>query len=184
MDKIAVYCGSCSGTDPIYSETASLLGKTLALNNIELVYGGARVGLMGAVADGALAHQGKVTGILPRFLHERELVHPGLTELILVDTMHERKAMLSELSDGMIALPGGYGTFEELFEVLAWGQLGLHKKPVGLLTINGFYDSLLLQIATMAEKGFMKEENLQRLLCSDSIEVLLDRMGAYIAPVG
>src|SRR5882672_4291706 len=159
MKRIVVYCGSSFGTESVYQEQAYATGVTLARLNIGLVYGGARVGLMGAVADGALAHGGEVIGVLPRFLSGKELGHAGLTDLILVDTMHERKLKMHELSDGVIALPGGFGTLEELFEMVTWGQLGLHKKPVGLLNVAGFYDELLSFIQTMVDKGFLKEIN-------------------------
>src|SRR5690606_15661454 len=138
MNNIVVFCGSSIGTDRVYEEQAFLLGKTLAEASLGLVYGGAKVGLMGAVADGALGHGGKVVGVLPRFLQTREIAHDGLTELFIVETMHERKTKMNELCDGIIALPGGFGTMEEFFEMLTWGQLGLHQKPVGLLNTDGF----------------------------------------------
>ena len=147
-----------------------------------LVYGGANVGLMNAVADGSLSRGGEVTGVLPFFFKERGLAHENLTELILVNTMHERKTRMNELSDGVIALPGGFGTLEELFEILTWGQLGLHRKPAGLLNINGFYDSLKILTKTMVENGFLNEANRKMLLISDDIENLLDQMENYLAP--
>src|SRR5579871_5059480 len=139
MKRIVVFCGSSSGTDGVYAEQAYMTGATLAKLGIGLVYGGARVGLMGAVADGALAHGGEVIGVLPRFLSGKEIGHEGLTDLVLVDTMHERKMKMHDLSDGVITLPGGFGTMEEMFEMLTWGQLGIHRKPIGLLNIAGFY---------------------------------------------
>lgn len=154
MKNITVFCGSSFGTEEIYKEQAELLGKTLAKQNIGLVYGGANVGLMGAVADGALSENGTVIGVLPNFLRSKEIAHQGLTELILVESMHERKTKMSELCDGVIALPGGFGTLEELFEMLTWAQLGLHKKPIAILNISGFYDSLLELLETMTEKVF------------------------------
>src|SRR5687768_1380717 len=137
MKSVAIFCGSSSGSDSIYYSQAAMLGKILAHRKIQIVYGGAKVGLMGAVADGALKEGGKVIGVLPNFLKSKEIAHTGLTDLILVESMHERKLKMHELSDGIIALPGGFGTLEELFEMLTWSQLGLHKKPIGLLNING-----------------------------------------------
>ena len=152
MKKITVFCGSSAGKDPKFKKTAFQLGKTLAKKEIGVVYGGGRVGLMGAVADGAMKHKGTVIGIIPIFLATKEIAHHGLTELIVVDTMHERKMLMSELCDGVIALPGGFGTMEELFEMLTWTQLGLHQKPVGLLNTNGYFDDLLSFIQKMIVK--------------------------------
>lgn len=157
-------------------------GKLLANLGIGLVYGGARVGLMGAVADGALAHGGEVIGVLPRFLSGKEIGHSGLTDLIVVDTMHERKTKMHELSDGVIALPGGFGTMEEVFEMVTWGQLGLHRKPVGVLNVDGFYNDLNELLQTMVTKGFLKKENQRMLLFADTIEELLEKMRNYQAP--
>ncbi|WP_082577808.1 TIGR00730 family Rossman fold protein [Flavobacterium sp. Root186] len=182
MKKITVFCGSSFGTEEIYKEQAELLGKTLAKQNIGLVYGGANVGLMGAVADGALSENGTVIGVLPDFLRSKEIAHKGLTELILVESMHERKTKMNDLCDGVIALPGGFGTLEELFEMLTWAQLGLHKKPIAILNINGFYNSLLELLQTMSEKGLLKEANQKMLLVSDDIEDLLSQMKNYIPP--
>lgn len=182
MKRITVFCGSSFGTEEIYKEQASLLGETLAEKNIELVYGGANVGLMGAVADGVLSKGGKVIGVLPDFLRSKEIAHQGLTELILVESMHERKTKMNDLCDGVIALPGGFGTLEELFEMITWAQLGLHKKPIAILNINGFYDSLIQLTEVMVEKGLLKEVNQQMLLVSDNINDLLDKMNNYTAP--
>lgn len=182
MKRITVFCGSSFGTDAIYKEQAKLLGETLAKQNIELVYGGANVGLMGAVADGVLGKGGKVIGVLPDFLRSKEIAHTGLTELILVESMHERKTKMNDLCDGVIALPGGFGTLEELFEMVTWAQLGLHKKPIAILNINGFYDSLIEMIQTMFDKGLLKEANQQMLLVSDTIEDLLHKMKNYEPP--
>ena len=156
---------------------------TLAQQNIRIIYGGAKVGLMGAVADAALSEGGKVVGVIPRFLRSKEIAHESLTELIMVESMHERKTKMHELCDGIIALPGGFGTLEELFEILTWAQLGLHKKPIGLLDINGFYDHLKKLLLTMVDKGFLKEINYNMLLISDDINDLLNQMKRYIAPV-
>lgn len=182
MKRITVFCGSSFGTDKIYKEQAALLGKTLAQQNIELVYGGANVGLMGAVADGVLNEGGKAIGVLPNFLRSKEIAHLGLTELIVVESMHERKTKMNNLCDGVIALPGGFGTLEELFEMLTWGQLGLHKKPIGILNINGFYDSLIELTKVMVEKGLLKPVNQEMLLVSDTIEDLLHQMRNYVPP--
>jgi uncharacterized protein (TIGR00730 family) len=182
MKRITVFCGSSSGIDPVYTSQAFRLGETLAKYKIELVYGGAKVGLMGAVADGVLKQNGKVIGVLPYFLKHKEIEHEGLTELILVKTMHERKTKMSELCDGIIALPGGFGTLEELFEILTWAQLGLHKKPVGLLNVAGFYAPLIQMVQTMVDKGLLKEINQKMLLVSDDIDDLLDQMKKYIPP--
>ena len=182
MKRITVFCGSSFGTEEIYKKQATLLGQTLAKQNIELIYGGANVGLMGSVADGTLNAGGKVIGVLPNFLRSKEIAHEGLTELILVESMHERKTKMNDLCDGVIALPGGFGTLEELFEMLTWAQLGLHKKPIAILNINGFYDSLIELTKTMVEKGLLRSANQEMLLVSDNIEDLLDKMKNYTPP--
>ncbi|WP_149206602.1 LOG family protein [Flavobacterium johnsoniae] len=182
MKRITVFCASSFGTEKIYEEQAIALGKTLAEQNIELVYGGANVGLMGAVADGALNAGGKVIGVLPNFLRSKEIAHLGLTELILVESMHERKTKMNDLCDGVIALPGGFGTLEELFEMLTWAQLGLHKKPIAILNIDGFYDALIELLKVMVEKGLLKDVNASMVLVSDNIEDLLNKMRNYIPP--
>lgn len=182
MKRITVFCGSNFGTDEIYEKQAFKLGEILANRKIGLVYGGANVGLMNAVANGSLSRGGEVTGVLPVFIKDKGIDHKNLTELIIVNTMHERKTKMNELSDGVIALPGGFGTLEEFFEILTWGQLGLHRKPVGLLNVNGFYDSLKILAQTMVDKGFLKEGNRKMLLISDDIEKLIDQMESYIAP--
>ena len=182
MRSIAVFCGSSSGTEKEFETKARELGRKLAAENIDLVYGGAKVGLMGAVADATLAESGRVIGVLPVFLKAKEIAHQGLTELILVDTLHERKTRMNELSDGVIALPGGFGTLEEYFEMLTWGQLGLHQKPMGILNVNGYYNELINFLDTMVEKGLLKEMNRQMVLISDDIDDLLAKMSAYKAP--
>ncbi len=183
MKRITVFCGSSLGTDKIFEKQAYILGQTLAKQNIELVYGGAKIGLMGTVANGALSENGKVIGVIPHFLKGKEIVHENLTELILVETMHERKIKMDELSDGVIALPGGFGTMEEFFEMLTWAQLGLHKKPVAILNTDGFYDNLKFLIQIMVNKGFLKEVNQKMLLISDNIDELLKQMNDYVAPI-
>ncbi|WP_445432524.1 LOG family protein [Chryseobacterium indoltheticum] len=182
MKSITVFCGSSFGSDEIYKEQAILLGQTLAKQNIQLVYGGANVGLMGAVADGVLLKGGKAIGVLPHFLQSKEIAHQDLTELILVETMHERKTKMNDLCDGVIVLPGGYGTLEEFFEMITWAQLGLHKKPIAILNINGFYDDLIKLVQNMVDKGFLKQINQEMLLVSDSIDELLEKMKNYRAP--
>lgn len=182
MKSITVFCGSSFGSDEIYKEQATLLGQTLAKENIQLIYGGANVGLMGAVADGVLEKGGKAIGVLPHFLQSKEIAHNNLTELILVETMHERKTKMNELCDGVIVLPGGYGTLEEFFEMITWAQLGLHKKPIAILNIDGFYDDLIKLVQTMVDKGFLKQINQKMLLVSDSIDALLEKMRNYQAP--
>lgn len=179
MNRVAVFCGSSIGYNKIYEEQAYLLGKTLAGKNIGVVYGGGSVGLMGAIANGAVESGGEVIGVLPHFLNKKEIAHNNLTEMILVDTMHERKMKMNELSDGTISLPGGYGTMEEFFEMLTWGQLGLHEKPVAILNTNGFYDSLLELIQKMVDDGFLKEIYRDMLLSSNDIEELLEKMNKY-----
>ncbi|WP_027386592.1 LOG family protein [Chryseobacterium gregarium] len=182
MKSITVFCGSSFGSDEIYKEQAALLGRTLAKQNIQLIYGGANVGLMGTVADGTLNEGGKVVGVLPHFLQSKEIAHNQLTELILVETMHERKTRMNDLCDGVMVLPGGYGTLEEFFEMITWAQLGLHQKPIGILNIDGFYDDLIKLVQTMVDKGFLKQINRDMLLISDSIDELLEMMRNYQAP--
>jgi uncharacterized protein (TIGR00730 family) len=182
MKHIAVFCGSSTGTENIYLEQAILLGETLAKNDIQLIYGGAKVGLMGAVANGALNKEGKVTGVIPDFLLKKELAHPGITKLHVVETMHQRKTLMHDLSDGFIALPGGFGTMEELFEITTWAQLGLHKKPIGLLNTNGFYSHLKLLMDQMVISGFLKEIYRDMLLIDENIDGLLKQMKDYTAP--
>ncbi len=182
MKNIVVFCGSSSGSDIAFEEQAYALGVYLAQNNIGLVYGGAKVGLMGAVANGVLEHDGKAIGVLPHFLSAKEIRHDALTEMIMVDTMHERKAKMNELSDGVITLPGGFGTMEELFEMLTWSQLGLHQKPIGILNTNGYYDDLIALIHKMTDKALLKKEYKEMLLVDDTIEGLVQKMDNYKAP--
>ncbi len=182
MKSIVVFCGSGEGYNDCYREAAYELGKTLAYMNIRVVYGGAKVGLMGALAEGVLQHNGKITGVIPYFLQTKEVVHDGLTDLITVNTMHDRKMKMHDLCDGIIAMPGGWGTMEELFEMLTWGQLGLHSKPVGLLNINGFYDALIALCDNMVQEGFLNEQIKCMLLTSGSISDLIDQMNNYSAP--
>jgi hypothetical protein len=176
LTSVAVFCGSSEGNDTTIISKATELGETLAKQNITLVYGAAKIGIMGKVAKGALKHKGKVIGVIPEFLKKKEVVHLGLYQLITTKNMHQRKLKMHELSDGFITLPGGFGTFEELFEIITWAQLGLHQKPIGLLNCNGFYDDLIKMLETMVVKGFLKMENLELLIIDDSIESLLDKM--------
>ena len=182
MKSICVFCASSLGNDPVYAETAFELGKILAENQIDLIYGGAQVGLMGKVAEGCLSHNGKVTGIIPGFLKTKEIAHANLTELITVKTMHERKALMHDKSDAFIALPGGFGTLEELFEILTWAQLSLHKKPIGILNVNGYYDPLIQLVEKMIDQELLKNEYKGMLLISDSIEDLISQMNLYEVP--
>lgn len=182
MKSICVYCASSLGNNPFFAERAYELGQTLAEHEIDLIYGGAKVGLMGKVADGALSKKGKVIGIIPEFLAAKEIKHDTLNELIVVQTMHERKALMQEKSDGFIALPGGFGTMEELFEILTWGQLSLHKKPIGILNLDGYYDPLIELVNSMIRSGLLKEEYRNMLLISDSIDDLLSQMNLYEVP--
>ena len=176
MKSIAVYCGSSFGNNPNIITVTKKLGQLLAESNITLIYGGAKVGLMGAVADEVLAFGGNVVGIIPKFLAKREVAHTGISELIMVNDMHERKMKMIEMSDGFITLPGGLGSMEELFEVLTWRILGQHNKPLGILNIDSFYDHLLTMMNEMVIKGFVKPQSLELLHCSTSPESLLQLM--------
>lgn len=176
MQHIAVYCGSNLGRDPAYAQCAYELGRLMAERGIGLVYGGAKVGLMGQVAAGVLDHDGCAIGIVPRFLQRVEITHEQLTRLEIVDDMHQRKARMSELSDAMIALPGGIGTLEEYFEVLTWQKLGLHHKPIGLLNTAGFYDHLLAFIDRVTADEFLQPKDRQRVLAANDAATLLQQM--------
>jgi hypothetical protein len=162
---------------------ASELGKLFAARGIELVYGGARVGLMGALADAVLAEAGRVTGVIPRALVEKEVAHSGLTDLRIVTSMHQRKALMADLSDAFVALPGGWGTLEEMFEILTWAQLGLHRKPCGLLNVQGYFDRLLAFLDHTVEQGFVRREYRSLLAVSDAPAALLDALPAQTPPV-
>ena len=179
IHNLAVFCASSDGNDSEIYETAYEVGKIMAANKIRLVYGGSKLGLMGQVARGVMEHQGKVTGVIPDFLKTKEVVHTSLDKLITTQDMHERKLTMNELSDAFLTLPGGFGTFEELFEIVTWAQLGLHRKPIGLLNIGGFYDDLISMLNNMCSKGLLKKENLDILLVSDNFEDLLDKMRTF-----
>lgn len=179
MKSVVVFCGSSEGNDPEIIKQGYNLGSLLARQNITLVYGAGKVGIMGKVVEGALMQKGKVIGVIPEFLKVKEVVHLGLTKLHTTENMHKRKLLMHDLSDGIIALPGGFGTLEELFEMITWAQLGLHQKPVGILNVNGFYNSLLLFLKEMVNKNFLKQENFEMLLVESEIKPLLRRMRAY-----
>ncbi|MCI0767926.1 TIGR00730 family Rossman fold protein [Bacillus sp. TL12] len=178
-----MFAGSNLGERSEFKEQAIKLGEVLVQNNYELVYGGSCVGLMGEVANEVLRLGGRVTGVMPRGLFRGEIVHEGLTELIEVETMHERKAKMGELADAFIALPGGYGTFEELFEVVCWSQIGIHDKPVGLLNIKGFYEPILQMVDRAAEEGFMNPSNKELIVSATTADELIQKMQDYKRPV-
>lgn len=182
LKAICVFCGSSEGNDSTILEEAYELGRSLAQQEITLVYGAAHIGVMGVLAKGALEHHGHVVGVIPEFLKKKEVVHLGLPELITTQNMHQRKMKMHDLSDGFIAMPGGMGTLEELFEILTWLQLGLHAKPIGLLNVNGFFDPLLEQLELMVKKGFMKYDNYALLLVDPSIDGLLQKMTEFKRP--
>ncbi len=182
MRRVCVFCGSSPGQGPVYLEAARAMGRVLAGRGIGLVYGGGSVGLMGAMADAALAAGGEVVGVIPRALQLRELAHAGLTTLHVVGSMHERKARMAELSDGFVALPGGMGTLEELAEILTWAQLGLHARPVGLLDVAGYYRPLVAFLDRAVGEGFLRPEHRRLLLVDDEPGALLERFAAWTPP--
>ena len=184
IQRLCVYCGSAAGHDPVYARAARELGLAIAQRGMSLVYGGGHVGLMGMVADAALAAGAKVTGVIPTALMDSEVGHTQLTELRVVRDMHERKALMAELADGFVALPGGIGTLEELFEVMTWLQLGYHRKPVGLLNTQGFYDDLLRMLNKQRDTGFLKPAHHALLITEADTAALLDRMMAFDMPEG
>jgi uncharacterized protein (TIGR00730 family) len=184
LRSICVFCGASAGRDPRYAEVATAVGGSLARRGIGLVYGGGRLGLMGALADGALAAGGRVTGVIPAGLVDRELAHQGVTELRIVSTLHERKAVMAELADAFIALPGGLGTLEELAEVLSWAQLELHAKPVGALDVGGFFGPLFAYLDHAANEGFVSASHRGLLLVDDDLDRLLERFEAWTPPGG
>ncbi len=184
LRTICVYCGASSGHAPVHADAARRLGKELALRKITLVYGGGRVGLMGVVADAVLSAGGEVTGVIPEALMTSEIGHAGLSRLLVVKDMHERKALMAEQADAFIALPGGLGTLEELFETLTWSQLGFHEKPIGLLNVDGFYDGLLAFIAHQVRTGFVREEHARLLLNAREIPALIEQLQHFDMPAG
>ncbi|MCP3920651.1 MAG: TIGR00730 family Rossman fold protein [bacterium] len=182
MKRLCIYCGSNPGKRPEYIETAQTLGQTLAQRGVGVVYGGAKVGTMGAIADAALAAGGEVIGVIPHGLVALEVAHTGLTELHRVETLHERKAKMLELCDGLICLPGGHGTLDEMFEAITWLQLGIHSKPIGLLNVAGFYDSLVGHLDHCAGEGFIRPEHRSMLLVDPTIDGLLQRFADFEPP--
>ena len=180
MNRLAVYCGSATPSDPIYIESARAVGRTLAERGIGVVYGGGRLGLMGAIADSALEAGGEVIGIIPQALVTAEVAHRGLTELHVVDTMHQRKQAFTDLSDGFVNLPGGTGTMDELWEALSWAQIGYHAKPVGLLNVAGYYDHLIAFYAKMGEVGFLRPQHQGILIVDDALDGLLAKMAGHV----
>ncbi|WNZ23815.1 TIGR00730 family Rossman fold protein [Leptolyngbya sp. NK1-12] len=179
MNYICVFCGSSFGIRPAYRHAAQAMGTALVERGIGLVYGGGQVGLMGLVADTVMATGGEVIGVIPKFLAEKEIAHSGLTQLHLVDSMHERKALMADLADGFIALPGGYGTLEEFCEVLTWTQLGLHQKPHGLLNVEGYYDHLIRLFDHALSEEFVRPQHRSIVLTAATPEQLLDQFAAY-----
>ncbi len=183
MKRICVYAGSNVGNSPEYVESAVVMGKELASRDIELVYGGSRIGLMGCIANAVLEHGGKVIGVMPKGLFRGEMVHTELTELREVGNMHERKALMSELADAFIALPGGLGTFEELFEAISWSQLGIHQKPIGLLNVNQFYRPFYELLVHAIQAGFARESNKDLFILKERGQDLLTGLAEYQRPV-
>jgi uncharacterized protein (TIGR00730 family) len=183
LQRICVFCGSSSGTRETYLQAAREVGRLLCERDIELVYGGGKVGLMGAVADACLAAGGRVTGVIPQLLVDKEVAHRGLTELRVVQTMHERKALMADLADAFLALPGGYGTWDELCEVLTWSQIGIQRKASALLNVNGYYDPLLAMADRAVAEGFLRDVHRELLLTDTDPARLLDRLETYVTPV-
>jgi len=182
MKKIVVFCGSSIGFNPIYKEAAIELGNYFTNNNIGLVYGGGKIGMMGVLADTILEHKGEVIGVIPKLLEKKEVIHPGVEEMIVCEKMSDRKVIMSKLVDAYITLPGGFGTLDELFEALTLNQLQIEKKPVGLLNINGFFDATLLQLDKMVAEGYLKKVNRKMLLVGTSVNELMQKMKQYKAP--
>ncbi|MEJ2767809.1 TIGR00730 family Rossman fold protein [Mycetohabitans sp. B46] len=184
MSSVCVYCGSAIGRRDEYRQAAQAFGRALAQAGLTLVYGGGHVGLMGEIADAVLQAQGHVIGVIPQLLIDKEVGHRGLSELHVVANMHERKKMMADRSDAFVALPGGAGTFEELFEVYTWAQLGYHQKPIGLLNVAGYYDPLLSMLHHTAHEGFMRPDYVGLLQVESDAAALLDRLQRYVPPVG
>ncbi|GGM73083.1 uncharacterized protein (TIGR00730 family) [Halarchaeum rubridurum] len=182
MDALCVYCGSSPGERPAYRAAAEALGRELATRDVTLVYGGGRVGLMGAVADATLAAGGEAHGVIPESLEAKEIAHEGLTDLDVVDSMHARKARMAELADGFVALPGGFGTLEEIVEVLTWAQLGFHEKPCGFLNVAGYYDDLAAFFNGQVAEGFVEAKHREMVTFADDVEALFEAYETYEAP--
>ena len=184
LSSVCVFCGSNGGADPAYLEAAAAVGRGLAEREIRLVYGGGKVGMMGAIADAALDAGGEVVGVIPQQIFDLEIGHEGVTDLRVVGSMHERKALMAELSDAFIALPGGIGTFEELFEVYTWAQLGLHRKPLGLLDVAGYYAPLEAMLDHAVDQRFLRPQTRAMLVRDDSLDALLERFADWRPPAG
>ena len=182
LKRLCVFCGSSAGNDPVYREMATRFGELMVQSGQELVYGGGSVGLMGTIADAVLNAGGRVTGVIPQFLATRELLHEGVTDLRITTGMHERKALMAELSDAFVALPGGLGTYEELFEVMTWAQLGLHCKPIGLLNISGYFDPLVQLVDRAISTGFCRDEHRRLFIVDEQPERLLERLALHQPP--
>ena len=182
LRNVCVYCGSSAGRDPAYVAAAGALGRALVSRGLGLVYGGASVGVMGAVADAVLGLGGRAVGVIPEALVRKEIAHGGLTELVVTSSMHERKTRMAELSDAFVALPGGIGTLEEIFEAWTWGQLGLHAKPFGFLNVSGYWDGLISFLDHAVRERFVREPHRAMLVVSEDPEELLDRFAAWRAP--
>lgn len=180
MKSICVYCGSSMGASPVYTDAAKALATELVAHDIALVYGGGKVGLMGVIADEVMRLGGEVTGVIPQALVDKEVGHHGLTALHVVRNMHERKAMMAELSDGFIAMPGGIGTLEELFEVLTWSQLGFHAKPVGVLNVDGFYDALIAFLQHLVAQGFVRPAQAELMMHEPTVSALVRRLQNFV----
>lgn len=183
IKRLCVYCGSRTGKRPEYIEGARGLARALLKDNVDLIYGGASIGVMGVVANAVLEGGGKVTGIIPEDLLSKEVAHSSLTDLRIVTSMHERKALMADMSDGFVALPGGIGTFEEMFEILTWAQLGFHRKPVGLLNVSGYFDHLIQFLDHAVNEGFLQSYHRSMLIVEGDPESLLRRFSAYESPV-
>jgi hypothetical protein len=182
MKTVCVFCGSATGNSPVYAEAARELGRALAARGLGLVYGGGRVGLMGQVAGAALAAGGTVVGVIPHSLALKEIAQADCTELIVVNTMHQRKALMADRSDAFVALPGGFGTCDELFEIVTWAQLGIHRKPVALLNVNGFFTPLLAWLDHVMVEGLLKPKHRELLLVADTVPTLLDALASWTPP--
>ena len=182
VKSICVFCGSAAGTNPVYAATARELGRALAARGLTLVYGGGRVGLMGQVAGSVLDSGGTVVGVIPHALAQKEIAQEDCTELVVVNTMHERKALMADRSGAFVALPGGYGTCDELFEIVTWAQLGIHRKPVALLNVNGFFTPLLAWLDHVVAEGLLRPKHRELLLVADTVPGLLDALAAWVPP--
>jgi uncharacterized protein (TIGR00730 family) len=184
VKTLVVYCGSSDDIPPVHLEAARDMGANLVRRGLTLIFGGGRTGMMGAVADAALEAGGRVIGILPRQFNTPVLAHGGLSDMVLVDSMHERKARMAEMGDAFVALPGGFGTLEELFEILTWAQIGMHRKPVGILNVQGYYDPLLTMIERARQQGFIYAEHRELIVCRSTPAALLDGLAGYAPPSG